>query len=133
LPAGGAGLTVTATDARGGLTRVPVLVAVADADERVPPLFPAEGWTFRVAENAAVDTVIGTAAARDLDAGPLTYALTAGNETEAFALDVSSGMLTVAGTLDHATTPSYNLTLTATDADGGTATTTVALIVTQAG
>ena len=61
------------------------------------------------------------------------YALTAGNETEAFALDPSSGMLTVAGALDHATTASYDLTQTATDAHGGTATTTVTLIVTQAG
>ena len=131
LPAGGASLEVTATDARGGVTRVPVLVAVADADERVPPLFPAAGWTFRVQENAAVGTQVGTAAARDLDGGPLTYALTAGNTGGAFALDTSSGMLTVAVALDHATTANYHLTLTATDADSGTATTTVTLIVTQ--
>ena len=76
---------------------MPVLVAGADADERVPPLFPAEGWTFRVAEDAAVGTLVGTAAARDLDAGPLTYVLTAGNASGAFALDASSGMLTVGG------------------------------------
>ena len=131
LPAGGASLTVTATDARGGVTRVPVAVAVADAAHQVPPVFPAGGWTFRVAENAAVGTLVGTAAARDLDGGPLTYTLTAGNAAGAFALDASSGMLTVAGALDHATTANYALTLTATDADGGTATTTVTLIVTQ--
>ncbi len=130
LPAGGAGLTVTATNAQGGWTRVPVAVAVADAaQQRAPPVFPAAGWSFRVAENAAVGTVVGTAAARDLDGGPLTYALTAGNEAGAFALDPSSGTLTVAGALDHATTASYGLTVTATDAHGGTATTTVTVAV----
>ena len=56
---------------------VPVAVGVADAaQQRAPPLFPAGGWSFRVAEDAAVGTVVGTAAARDLDGGPLTYALT---------------------------------------------------------
>ncbi len=132
LPAGGASLEVTATDARGGTSRVPVAVGVADAaQQRAPPLFPAGGWSFRVAEDAAVGTVVGTAAARDLDGGPLTYALTAGNTSSAFALDAGSGALTVAGALDHATTPSYSLTLTATDAHGGSATATVTVTVTD--
>ena len=131
LPAGGPGLTIRATDAQGGVTRVPVLVAVADATQRVPPLFPAGGWTFRVAENADVGTAVGTAAARDLDAGPLTYALTAGNTAGAFALDPTSGMLTVAALLNYDTTSTYALTLTATDADGRTASTTVTVMVTR--
>ncbi len=130
LPAGGAGLTVTATDAQGDWTRVPLVVAVADDAQRSPPVFPAAGWTFHLAENAAVGTVIGTAAARDLDGGPLTYALTAGNTGSVFALDASSGMLTVAGALDYETTASYALTLTATDAHGLTATATVTITVT---
>ena len=131
LPAGGAGLTVTATDAQGGATRVPVVVAVADAAGRSPPVFPAAGWSFRVAEDAPVGTPVGTAAAVDLDGGPLTYALTAGNTGGVFALDASSGMLTVAGALDYETTASYALTLTASDAHGGTATATVAISVTD--
>ncbi len=130
LPAGGASLEVTASDARGGSTRVAVAVAVADAaQQRAPPLFPPGGWTLHVPENAAVGTVVGTAAARDLDGGPLTYALTAGNTGGAFALDPTSGALTVAGALDHATTPIYRLTLTATDAHSGSATTTVTVSV----
>ncbi len=130
LPAGGAGLTVTATDSQGRATRVPVVVAVADAaQQRAPPVFPAAGWSFRVAEDAPVGTVVGTAAALDLDGGPLTYALTAGNTGGVFALDASSGMLTVAGALDYETTASYALTLTASDAHGGTA--TVAISVTD--
>ena len=132
LPAAGASLEVTATDARGGIGRVPVAVAVADAaQQRAPPLFPAGGWTFHVPENAAVGTVVGTAAARDLDGGPLTYALTAGNTGGAFALDDTSGALTVAGALDHATTATHSLTLTASDAHGGMATTTVTVTVTD--
>ena len=130
LPAGGASLTVTATDARVGVSSVPVAVGVADAvQQRAPPLFPAGGWTFRVAEDAVPGTLVGTATARDLDGGPLTYALTAGTTGGAFALDAGSGQLTVAAPLDYATTPSYTLTLTATDAHGGTATTTVTVTV----
>ena len=130
LPAGGAGLTVTATDSQGRATSVPVVVAVADAaQQRAPPVFPAAGWSFRVAEDAPVGTPVGTAAAMDLDGGPLTYALTAGNTGGVFALDASSGMLTVAGALDYETTASYALTLTASDAHGGTATATVAISV----
>ena len=80
------------------MTSVPVAVGVADAvQQRAPPLFPAADWTFRVAEDAAVGTVVGTATARDLDGGPLTYALTAGNTGGAFALDATSGALMVAG------------------------------------
>ncbi len=131
LPAGGAGLTVTATDAQGRTSQAPVVVAVADADERAPPVFPAGGWSFYVAENAAVGTVVGTATARDLDGGPLTYALTAGNDTGAFTLDTGSGMLTVAAALDYDTTSTYALTLTAIDADGRTASTTVTVMVTR--
>ena len=148
LPAGAAIGQVQATDAAGGtvtyaltaghdagvfqLDAATGILSVADAaQQRAPPLFPAAGWSFRVAENAAVGTVVGTAAARDLDGGPLTYALTAGNEAGALAIDPSSGTLTVAGALDHATTPTYNLTLTATDAHGGTATTTVTVTVTD--
>ena len=132
LPAGGAGLTVTATDSQGRATSVPVVVAVADAaQQRAPPVFPAAGWSFRVAEDAPVGTVVGTAVALDLDGGPLTYALTAGNAAGAFALDATSGMLTVAGALDYETTASYALTLTASDAHGGTATATVTVTVTD--
>ena len=108
------------------------VVAVADAaQQRAPPVFPAAGWSFRVAEDAPVGTPVGTAAALDLDGGPLTYALTAGNTGGVFALDASSGMLTVAGALDYETTASYALTLTASDAHGGTATATVAISVTD--
>ena len=76
-------------------------------------------------------TPVGTAAALDLDGGPLTYALTSGNTGGVFALDASSGLLTVAGPLDYETTASYALTLTTTDAHGGTATATVTIIVTD--
>ena len=72
-----------------------------------------------MAEDAPVGTPVGTAAALDLDGGPLTYALTAGNAAGAFALEATSGMLTVAGALDYETTASYALTLTASDAHGG--------------
>ena len=64
--------------------------------------------------------------------GPVTYAITAGNDAAAFALDASAGALTVAGALDYETTASYSLTLSASDAAGGTAAVTVTITVAKA-
>ena len=47
--------------------------------------------------------------------------------TDAFAIDADSGALTVAGTLDHATTASYTLTVSASH---GVSTTTAPVTIT---
>src|SRR5690606_25355363 len=74
--------------------------------------------TFALAENSANGTSVGTVAASDPDAGQsLTYAITAGNGSGAFAINPSTGEITVAdGTpLDFETTPSFSLTVQVTD------------------
>jgi VCBS repeat-containing protein len=76
-----------------------------------------ENQTFSVAENTAAGTAVGTVAATDPDAGQtLSYAITAGNGTGAFAID-STGKLTVvnASLLNYETTPTYTLTVKVTD------------------
>ena len=59
------------------------------------------------------DEVLGAAQA-------LTYAITAGNIGGAFAIDASTGEITVANSvvLDFETTPTFNLTVAAIDAEG---------------
>ena len=102
-------------------------ITIQEAPAAAPPEFGAAGYAFTVAEDAAVGTVVGTVAATA--AAPVTYALTAGNAAGAFALNATSGALTVAAALDTATTAAYTLTVTAS-ADGAAATVAVAITVT---
>ena len=90
--------------------------------------------TFSIAENSANNTVVGTVAASDLDAGQtLTYAITAGNTGGAFSLSSTTGQLRVAnsGALNFESTSSYSLTVQVTDngspASSGNTTITVNL------
>jgi hypothetical protein len=76
--------------------------------------------TFSVDENSAVGTAVGTVVASDVDASQtLTYAITAGNTGGVFAINSTTGAITVAtATLDFETTPSYSLTVEVTDNNG---------------
>ena len=108
-------LTVEATD-----DGTPVLLGsttvVVNVDNVNEPPAPA-GGPFSIDENSANSTVVGTVAANDPDAGQThTWAITAGNTGGAFAID-SSGQITVANSaaLNFETTPTFNLTVEATD------------------
>lgn len=60
-----------------------------------PPVV--EDQSFEIAENSAAGSVIGQVAASDPDAGQtLSYAIVAGNESGAFAIDAATGAITVA-------------------------------------
>ena len=93
-----ASLTVEATTADAATATVAVTVTVADVDEA--PAFGSTDYAFSVAEDAAADAAVGTVGATDPEAGTLTYAITAGNDADAFAIAAGTGALTVAGTLD---------------------------------
>ncbi|MCY3748955.1 MAG: cadherin repeat domain-containing protein [Chloroflexi bacterium] len=125
-------LTVGATSHSGTATAtatVAVTVTVTDVDE--PPAFGEDSYSFSVDDDAAVGAAVGTVTATDPESGTLTYALTAGNDAGDFAVNTSTGALTVAGTLDRTTTSSYSLTVTASDAAGATDTATVTITVTK--
>lgn len=131
---GSAEIDIVAVFAATENARLHVRVDVRDlepADNQAPTLPPA---AFTVDENSATGTAVGTVTGTDPDAGQtLTYAITAGNTGNAFAIDAATGAITVATTaaIDFETTPSFALTVTATD-DGtpalsGTATVTITL------
>jgi hypothetical protein len=89
---------------------------------------------FSINENSGNGTVVGTVAASDPDAGQtLAYQITAGNTGGAFALNGSTGQITVANSaaLDYETTPVFTLTVRVTDngspALSSTATVTISL------
>jgi hypothetical protein len=101
-----------------------ITVNLTDVNE-APVVDPA---TFTVAENSPDGTAVGTVTFDDD-----TFAITAGNTGDAFAIDPTTGAITVAdGTqLDFETIPTFTLTVEVTD-DGtpplsGAATITVNL------
>ncbi|MCP5537013.1 MAG: cadherin domain-containing protein [Akkermansiaceae bacterium] len=75
--------------------------------------------SFAVTENTSVGTPVGTVLATDATPGDsLTYSITAGNASGAFAIDAWTGEITVASSPDYETTASYQLTVLVTDSSG---------------
>ncbi len=76
--------------------------------------------TFFVAQNSPNGVIVGTAAATDVELAngdSLTYAITGGNTGNVFAINSSSGQITVpdSSKLDAGGMPIFNLTVTVTD------------------
>jgi hypothetical protein len=90
---------------------------------------------FSLAENSANGTNVGTPVpSSDPDAGDtLTYSITGGNTNGAFAINPTTGQITVANTaaVDFETTPVFNLTVRVTDAGSLSTTTSVTINLTD--
>ena len=108
----------------------PSSVVARAGDCNNAPEFDHATYEFDVSEDAAVGEPVGTVSADDLDA--LTYSITAGDSDGKFAIGETSGAISVAGELDHATTASYTLTVGASDGRGGTDSATVQISVVSA-
>jgi VCBS repeat-containing protein len=120
----GFALTVEVTDAGGLTDTATVTVGLTDVNE--PPVLA--DASFSLPENSAAGALVGTLVAVDPDAGDaVRYAITGGNAGGAFAIDPSTGAITVANTaaLDFDTTPSFVLTVEAADASGAAQTATI--------
>ena len=83
------------------------------------PVFDEESYAFSVTETASVGTVVGVVSATDPNGDRLTYSIAGGDEAGAFAIDSVTGAITVAGALDYNTTPTYTLTVEASDRTNG--------------
>ena len=121
-------LTVTVSD--GSLTATATVgITVTDINE-APTITGTT--TFTIAEDATNSATVGTITGDDADKDTLTYSITAGNAGHAFALDSTTGVITVNGEnkLDYETTPSYSLTVAVSDGSL-TATATVTINVTN--
>jgi VCBS repeat-containing protein len=105
-------LTVQVTDSGSQSGTATVTINVSDLNE-APVVHPA---TFAVNENSPIGTVLGTVTFTDPDAGQShTFSITAGNTGNAFAIDPSTGQITVAGNINYEVTPSFSLTVQVTD------------------
>jgi hypothetical protein len=90
-------------------------IRITGVSNRPPVIAP---QTFSLAENSANNTVVGTVAASDPDAGQtLAYAITGGNTGGAFSINSATGQIQVANSaaLNFETTPSFALTVQVTD------------------
>ncbi len=132
LPAGSYTLTATAyaNSNLGGDELGTLEVSFTIAQTNRAPVFGSATYNFSVAEDAATGTAVGSVSATDADDDGLTYSIETGNGDGKFAIS-SAGAITTAGTLDYETDSSYALTVQADDGNGGTATATVNVTVTD--
>ncbi|MBC7817911.1 MAG: cadherin repeat domain-containing protein, partial [Planctomycetaceae bacterium] len=74
-----------------------------------PPIV--DDQSFALPENSTNETIVGTVAASDADLDALSYAITSGNTNGAFAIDASTGLITVANPamLNFEATPIFTL------------------------
>jgi len=107
-------LTVQVTD-DGGTTTDTGIVTLNIQDVNDPPII--EMQSFNVDENSIVTTPVGTVIANDFETpSTLMYAITGGDPFGQFAINPSTGAITVANIgLDHESVGSFNLTVQITD------------------
>ncbi|MFD0917597.1 beta strand repeat-containing protein, partial [Pseudahrensia aquimaris] len=119
-------LEITATPASGSPSQVSTFtIAVTDVNEfTVTPVIDSDTASNTVAENSAVGTAVGiTASASDADGtnNTVSYAIVGGTGAAFFAIDPTSGVVTVAGAIDREVDGnSLYIDVEATSADGST-------------
>ncbi|XP_038586889.1 cadherin-7 isoform X1 [Micropterus salmoides] len=94
--------------------RTTLKIVVENVDE--PPVFLSRVYEWKVAENAAVGTVVGSVSARDTDTvnNPIRYSIDKRSDTtKAFKIDPNNGTITVAKALDRETSDWHNVTVEA--------------------
>ena len=111
---------------------VGVTINILDLNDN-SPIWESEQYHRTVFENVSLNTVLLTVRASDADQidvsngteivyhvtnGLVTYSITHGDPLQQFSIHNMTGVVTVAKPLDRESTPSYNLTLTATDGGG---------------
>jgi hypothetical protein len=125
---------VQVSDDDGNSDTAAITIGLTDVAEGggAPPVV--DDQLFSLAENSANGTVVGAIAATDPDAGEvLTYSITGGTGATAFAVDASTGELTVADAaqLDFETAPSLTLDVQVSDDDGNSDTAAITVDLTD--
>lgn len=105
----------------------PSAAVVASTAVCVTPVFSEETYALTVSEDAVAESRVGLVFAADPNGDPVSYSITAGNEDGAFAFKPDTSTIIVTKALDYETTPSYTLTVEASD---GTNTATAKVVVT---
>ncbi|WP_081782333.1 cadherin domain-containing protein [Prolixibacter bellariivorans] len=127
-------LTIQVTVYDGANTSAPqdVTINLNNLNDEAPVITASQEFT--VAENSDYGTVVGTVAVTDPDDASTVYhdwTITTGNTNGAFAINSTSGQITVANTsqLDRETTASFTLGLTVNDGTNTSAEATVTVLL----
>ena len=118
-------ITVRATSADGSFTDQVFAININDVDEfDVGPITDTDGAADSVAENANFGDAVGiTALASDADATNNTILYSLDDDAGGrFAIDGSTGQITVNAALDYETNTSHNVIVRATSSDGSSST-----------
>ena len=108
---GSSELSVEAVDSAGNAVQSTFTISVINGPPRI------ESQRFSIAENSAGGTSVGVVLATDPNGDTVSFAISGGNDDEAFAIDPSSGELTVAAStrLDYESQAQFDLLVSATD------------------
>ncbi len=96
---------------------------ITNDENSTPPPTPTppvvNDQSFSINENSAINAMVGTVVATD-PGDVLTYSILSGNTSGTFAINASTGQLTVlnSAALDFETTPTFQLTVKVQDAGG---------------
>ncbi len=127
-------ITVRASSSDGSSNTQVMTINLNDVDEfNVGSIADGNGASDTVAENAIIGTAVGvTALATDADAtnNAITYTLD-DNAGGRFAIDGSTGVITVNAALDYETNTSHNVIVRATSSDGSASTQSFTINVTD--
>uniref|UniRef100_A0A8C7Z212 Cadherin-12 n=1 Tax=Oryzias sinensis TaxID=183150 RepID=A0A8C7Z212_9TELE len=91
-----------------------IKIVVRDVDE--PPAFVSPVYEWKVPENAAVGTVVGSISARDTDIhnSPIRYSIDKRSDaTKSFRIDANNGTIAIVKALDRETSSWHNFTIEA--------------------
>ncbi|VDL72367.1 unnamed protein product, partial [Nippostrongylus brasiliensis] len=86
-----------------------------DVVEKARPIFTKKQYQATVSEAASKKTVVNKVKASSSVGGHLIYTIADGNEDDVFAIDLDTGVISVAGELDAEQRATYNLTVMARD------------------
>ena len=124
-------LTVTVSDGTNISAGETVTVNVNNINDNTPVVTASQ--SFNVSEDAANTTSVGTVAATDADAGTTLsdWTITEGNGDGIFAINSSTGEITVTDNtkLDYETRTSYYLTVTVSDGSHTSSSETISITV----
>ncbi|WP_254103939.1 beta strand repeat-containing protein, partial [Aliivibrio fischeri] len=123
-------ITIIATSTDGSISQESFDITVTDADGSTPgggdtdndvgPVTDSNAAENTLSENAEIGTVVNiTGLATDPDGDDVTYALSQADiDAGLFAIDATTGVVTLIGNLDHDTADSHSITIIATSTDG---------------
>ncbi|WP_141677041.1 cadherin domain-containing protein, partial [Aliivibrio fischeri] len=137
-------ITIIATSTDGSISQESFDVTVTDADGSTPgggdtdndvgPVTDSNAAENTLSENAEIGAVVNiTGLATDPDGDDVTYALSQADiDAGLFAIDATTGVVTLIGNLDHDTADSHSITIIATSTDGSTSQESFDITVTDA-